>query len=163
MEFDVRKDGSVRASVGETFEFSVLYWKGRQPWPRAEMLRKSDWLPREEISPVSNGDDRRRRHLNSNVNQISQIMNAARSQRIASSTVSTKKSTSGKSGSTSAGNVAPAKSKSSKKVTARPSNEQVALRAYFIGEHRRTLGIVGDETSDWVAAERELLGELKTK
>ena len=112
---------------------------------------------------VSDGDGRRRRHLNSNLNQILQIMNAARSQHIASSTVSTKKSASGKSGSNSAGNVAPAKSKSSKKVTARPSNEQIALRAYFIGERRRTLGIVGDETSDWVAAERELLEELKAK
>jgi hypothetical protein len=37
------------------------------------------------------------------------------------------------------------------------------LRAYFIGERRRSLGIPGDETSDWVAAERELLAELKTK
>ena len=90
-------------------------------------------------------------------------MNAARSQHIASSPVSTKKSASGKSGSNSAGNVAPAKSKSSKKLKARPSNEQVALRAYFIGERRRTLGIVGGETSDWVAAERELLEELKAK
>lgn len=56
-----------------------------------------------------------------------------------------------------------AKSKSQKKVSAQPSNEQVALRAYFIAERRRTLGINGDETSDWVAAERELLEELKAK
>jgi hypothetical protein len=42
-------------------------------------------------------------------------------------------------------------------------SEQVALRAYFIGERRRTLGIPGDETSDWVAAEQELLEELKSK
>jgi len=48
-------------------------------------------------------------------------------------------------------------------VTAQPSSEQVALRAYFIGERRRTLGIHGDETSDWVAAERELLQEIKAK
>jgi hypothetical protein len=90
-------------------------------------------------------------------------MNAARSQRISSSTVPAKKSVSGKSGSNSTGNVAPGKSKPSKKVMARPSSEQVALRAYFIGERRRTLGIIGDETSDWVAAERELLEELKAK
>ncbi len=35
MEFDVRKDGSVMASFGETFEFSVLIGKlanlGREP------------------------------------------------------------------------------------------------------------------------------------
>jgi hypothetical protein len=41
------------------------------------------------------------------------------------------------------------------------SKEQVALRAYFIGERRRSLGIVGDETSDWVQAEQELSKESK--
>jgi hypothetical protein len=41
------------------------------------------------------------------------------------------------------------------------SKEQVALRAYFIGERRRSLGIAGDETSDWVQAEQELSEELK--
>ena len=41
-----------------------------------------------------------------------------------------------------------------------PSSEQVALRAYFIGERRRNLGIPGDETSDWVEAEREISEEL---
>ena len=40
------------------------------------------------------------------------------------------------------------------------SREQVALRAYFIGERRRSLGIAGDETSDWVQAEQELRQEL---
>src|ERR1700756_1759880 len=39
--------------------------------------------------------------------------------------------------------------------------EQVALRAYFISERRRSLGIAGDETSDWVQAEQELSEELK--
>ena len=34
--------------------------------------------------------------------------------------------------------------------------EQVQLRAYFIGERRKSLGISGDETSDWVQAELEL-------
>ena len=90
-------------------------------------------------------------------------MNVTRSQRTASSTPSGKKSAQAKTASSSAGNVAAAKSKSQKKVVTQPSSEQVALRAYFIGERRRTLGIHGDETSDWVAAERELLTELKTK
>ena len=56
-----------------------------------------------------------------------------------------------------------AKNKSRKKTLPQPGNERVALRAYFISERRRNLGIPGDETSDWVQAERELLEELKTK
>ena len=88
-------------------------------------------------------------------------MNVTRSQRTTSSAVPAKKS--GKSASTSAGSIASGKSKSQKKAIAQPSSEQVALRAYFIGERRRSLGIHGDETSDWVAAEKELLEELKTK
>lgn len=90
-------------------------------------------------------------------------MNATRSQRTASSAAPAKKSARAKLDSNSVGNVAIAKSKSRKKALAQPSSEQVALRAYFIGERRRSLGIHGDETSDWVAAERELLEELKTK
>jgi hypothetical protein len=89
-------------------------------------------------------------------------MNSIRTQRTASSTSSGKKSAQAKTALNLADNVAP-KSKSRKKVVAQPSSEQVALRAYFIGERRRSLGIQGDETSDWVAAERELLAELKTK
>jgi DUF2934 family protein len=89
-------------------------------------------------------------------------MNSTRSQRAASSTPSAKKSVQAKAAPNSTGLVAPAKSKSQKKV-AQPSSEQVALRAYFIAERRKSLGIHGDETSDWVAAERELLAELKTK
>ena len=38
--------------------------------------------------------------------------------------------------------------------------EQVALRAYYISERRRNLGFPGDETSDWLAAEREISEEL---
>src|SRR5713101_5482569 len=41
-----------------------------------------------------------------------------------------------------------------------PGYEQIQLRAYFIGERRKSLGIRGDETSDWVQAERELKEEL---
>ena len=44
-----------------------------------------------------------------------------------------------------------------------PSYEQVQLRAYFIGERRKSLGISGDETSDWVQAELELKAELPPK
>ena len=40
------------------------------------------------------------------------------------------------------------------------SREELALRAYFIGERRRSLGMDGDETSDWVQAEQELCREL---
>ena len=44
-----------------------------------------------------------------------------------------------------------------------PSYEQVQLRAYFIGERRKSLGISGDETSDWVQAELELKADLPPK
>jgi hypothetical protein len=88
-------------------------------------------------------------------------MNVTRSQRTASSSAPAKKSVRAKAASNSTDNVANAKSKSEKQVSGQPSSEQVALRAYFIGERRRTLGIEGDETSDWVAAERELLAEYK--
>lgn len=86
-------------------------------------------------------------------------MNDTRSQRTASSAAPAKKKTA----SNSTGNVVAAKSKSQKKGIPQPSSEQVALRAYFIAERRRVLGIHGDETSDWVAAERQLLDELKAK
>jgi len=49
------------------------------------------------------------------------------------------------------------------KGTKEPSYEQIQLRAYFIGERRKSLGILGDETSDWVQAERELQQALATK
>jgi hypothetical protein len=86
-------------------------------------------------------------------------MNVTRSQNTSSSAAPARKSTTSKTGL----NAPSGRSKSPKKSQARPSGEQVALRAYFIAERRRTLGIQGDETSDWVAAERELLEELKAK
>jgi hypothetical protein len=43
------------------------------------------------------------------------------------------------------------------------STEDIALRAYFIHEDRHRHGIHGDEHSDWVEAERQLLAELKKK
>lgn len=39
------------------------------------------------------------------------------------------------------------------------TREDVALRAYFISEKRRTHGLAGDEHQDWVEAERQLLAE----
>jgi hypothetical protein len=47
--------------------------------------------------------------------------------------------------------------------TKEPSYEQVQLRAYFIGERRKSLGIAGSETSDWVQAELELKAELEAE
>jgi hypothetical protein len=41
-----------------------------------------------------------------------------------------------------------------------PTFEQVQLRAYFISERRRKLGLPGDESHDWLTAERELKQEL---
>jgi hypothetical protein len=43
-----------------------------------------------------------------------------------------------------------------KKVARHPTVEQIQLRAYFIAERRRQLGLPGDETADWVQAEKEL-------
>jgi hypothetical protein len=55
-----------------------------------------------------------------------------------------------------------AKSKSNTpKLTAHlPTFEQVQLRAYFISERRRKLGLPGDDSHDWLTAERELREEL---
>jgi hypothetical protein len=51
--------------------------------------------------------------------------------------------------------------KTPKVISLPPTFEQVQVRAYFISERRRKLGLPGDEGHDWVAAERELLAELK--
>jgi hypothetical protein len=40
--------------------------------------------------------------------------------------------------------------------------EQIQLRAYFISERRRKLGIAGDAHQDWITAEQELRAELTT-
>jgi hypothetical protein len=53
----------------------------------------------------------------------------------------------------------PATSKNNRII--QEGKDKIALRAYFIGERRRSLGIVGDETSDWVQAEQELSAESK--
>lgn len=49
------------------------------------------------------------------------------------------------------------------KKAKRPSNDDIALRAYFIAERRQKLGWFGDETQDWVEAERQLLKEAGLK
>ena len=38
------------------------------------------------------------------------------------------------------------------------TTEDISLRAYFIGERRRHLGLPGDPESDWLEAERQLRG-----
>lgn len=37
----------------------------------------------------------------------------------------------------------------------------IALRAYYIAKNRRHLGLPGDESHDWIEAERQLLAENK--
>lgn len=59
---------------------------------------------------------------------------------------------------------APAKSPAPRKkakpiVRAGFSNEDVALRAYFIAEKRQAGGHPGDTHSDWIEAERQLRSE----
>ena len=54
-----------------------------------------------------------------------------------------------------------ATSETLKVVTLPPTFEQVQVRAYFISERRRKLGLPGDDGHDWLTAERELLAELK--
>lgn len=39
------------------------------------------------------------------------------------------------------------------------SAEDIAVRAYFIGENRQALGLEGDSESDWLEAERQLTSE----
>jgi hypothetical protein len=45
-------------------------------------------------------------------------------------------------------------------TTARPSDEEIRLRAYFISERRRRFALPGDADSDWVEARRQLLSEI---
>ena len=42
------------------------------------------------------------------------------------------------------------------------TNEDVALRAYFISEKRRAHGLPGDEHQDWLEAEHQLAAESAT-
>jgi hypothetical protein len=45
-------------------------------------------------------------------------------------------------------------------TTARPSHEEIRLRAYFISERRRRFALPGDADSDWLEARRQLLSEI---
>jgi hypothetical protein len=54
----------------------------------------------------------------------------------------------------------PSKATKQGKSQPTPTYEQIQLRAYFISEQRRNIGIAGDEHSDWVRAEKELSDEL---
>ncbi len=58
---------------------------------------------------------------------------------------------------------APAKAKAPAKKTAKFTTEDVALKAYFISEHRHRHGIHGDSHSDWIEAERQLRAEARKK
>ena len=49
--------------------------------------------------------------------------------------------------------------KTPKLIAHLPTYEQVQLRAYFISERRRKLGLPGDESHDWLTAEQELRAE----
>jgi hypothetical protein len=42
---------------------------------------------------------------------------------------------------------------------ARPTDEEIRMRAYFISERRRRFGLPGDANSDWIEAKRQLLSE----
>ena len=58
----------------------------------------------------------------------------------------------------------PAKAVAAPKRTAKApayTNDDIALRAYFIGEKRRNHGLHGDEHQDWLEAERQLFAESK--
>ncbi|HEY6205948.1 MAG TPA: DUF2934 domain-containing protein [Chthoniobacterales bacterium] len=43
---------------------------------------------------------------------------------------------------------------------AEPSDDMIRTRAYFIAERRHRLGLLGDASSDWLEAKRQLLSEL---
>ncbi len=42
------------------------------------------------------------------------------------------------------------------------SEEDIALRAYFIAERREAAGLPGDSHQDWIEAERQLAAEAST-
>lgn len=54
----------------------------------------------------------------------------------------------------------PAAAKAPKKKAAKPTQEDIALRAYFISLERG--GTPGNPMEDWLRAERELTGAAKT-
>jgi hypothetical protein len=100
----------------------------------------------------------KRTHSRAKQTKTKQEKGKMKSSRSASSQVVPARKTSKKAA---ASAVAEIPAKPQRKKVIQDSREQVALRAYFIGERRRSLGIVGDETSDWVQAEQELSQESK--
>lgn len=52
--------------------------------------------------------------------------------------------------------------KSPTEATVRRYTQEIALRAYFIGEKRRTQGLRGDQEQDWLEAERQIIEENQT-
>jgi hypothetical protein len=46
-----------------------------------------------------------------------------------------------------------------KKVQVTPTTEQIQVRAFFIAERRKALGLGADDTGDWAQAEREIQAE----
>ena len=46
---------------------------------------------------------------------------------------------------------------------ARPSDEEIRLRAYFISERRRRFALPGDADSDWLEAKRQLVSETGSR
>ena len=55
-----------------------------------------------------------------------------------------------------------AKTAKKKSAATAVRQEDIAFRAYLIAEKRQQLGLPGDSLSDWVEAERQLLGERGT-
>lgn len=43
------------------------------------------------------------------------------------------------------------------------TQDQIATRAYYIGERRQNMGWPGDPASDWIEAEAQLIAEAKRK
>ena len=50
-----------------------------------------------------------------------------------------------------------------KKKTVGHKQDDLALRAYFLAEKRRQLGLPGDALEDWIEAERQLSAESRPK
>jgi hypothetical protein len=50
-----------------------------------------------------------------------------------------------------------------KKAASEIAADEIALRAYYIAEHRRNLSLPGDELGDWAEAERQLRKESARK
>jgi len=66
----------------------------------------------------------------------------------------------------------PAKAKVASPKAAKPAapvpapvitRDQIATRAYYIGERRQNMGWPGDPSSDWIEAEAQLIAEAKRK